>query len=66
MEYQKMINLLDNVSNQLPKFRAKNWIEINDQSRGNYNTDSNITCKTQCVSLVYVIIVMHTYLLQNE
>ena len=42
MEYQKMINLLGNTSNQLPKFRTKNWIEINDQSRGVYNTNSKI------------------------
>ena len=30
MEYQKLINSLDNISNQLSKFRTKNWIEIND------------------------------------
>ena len=35
MEYQKVINLLDNASNQLPKFRMRNWVEINDESRGN-------------------------------
>ena len=29
MEYQKIINLLDNKSNQLSKFRTKTWIEIN-------------------------------------
>ena len=34
MQYQKIINLLDNTSNQVSKFRTKNWIEINDQSRG--------------------------------
>ena len=34
MEYQKIINLLDNTLNQLSKFKTKNWIEINDQSRG--------------------------------
>ena len=34
MQYQKIINLLDNASNQVSKFRTKNWIEINDQSRG--------------------------------
>ena len=33
MEYQKLINLLDNASNQLSKFRTKKWTEINDQSR---------------------------------
>ena len=37
MEYQKMINLLDNRPNQLSKFRTKNWIEINDQSRRVYD-----------------------------
>ena len=30
MEYQKMINLLDNTLNQPSKFRTKNWIEIDD------------------------------------
>ena len=46
MEYQKIINLLDNTSNQLSKFRTKNWTEINDQSRGVYNTNSYIGFKT--------------------
>ena len=32
MEYRKMINLLDNTSNQTFKFRTKNWVEINDKS----------------------------------
>ena len=45
MEYKKIINLLDNVSNQPSKFRTKNWTEINDQSRGVYNTNSNIRFK---------------------
>ena len=45
-----MINLLDNLSNQLSNFRTKNGIEINDQSRGNYNTNSDIRfvyCKSE-------------------
>ena len=41
-----MINLLDNKPNQLSKFRTKTWIESNDQSRGTYNTNSNIRFKT--------------------
>ena len=45
MEYQKMKNLLDNTSNQLSKFKTKNWIEMNDQSRGVYNTSSDIRFK---------------------
>ena len=48
MEYQKMINLLDNTSNQPSKFRTKNWFEINDQSRGMYSTGSDIRFKLQC------------------
>ena len=31
IEYQKIINLLDNTSNQPTKFRRKNWVEINDE-----------------------------------
>ena len=46
MEYQNIINLLDNTPNQLSKFKTKNWIEINDQSRGVYNTNSDIRFKT--------------------
>ena len=36
MEYQKIANLLDSASNQPSKFRARNWVEINDESRGTY------------------------------
>ena len=46
MEYQKIINLLDNTPNQLSKFRTKNQIEINDQSKLVYNTNSDIRFKT--------------------
>ena len=46
MEYQKAINFLDNASNQLSKFRTKNWTEINDQWRGVYNVGSDIRFKT--------------------
>ena len=30
MQYQKIINLLDNTQNQPTKFRTKKWVEIND------------------------------------
>ena len=33
MEYQKITNFSENTPNQLAKFKTKNWIEINDQSR---------------------------------
>ena len=39
MEYQKIINLLDNTPNQPSKFRTKNWVEVNDEARGAYNTN---------------------------
>ena len=50
MEYQKIENLLDNevefnASNQPSKFRTRNWVKINDQSRGTY-TSNNIKFKT--------------------
>ena len=38
MEYQKIINLLDNASNQPSKFRTKNRVELNNDSTGTYNT----------------------------
>ena len=34
MEYQKIVNLLDNTPKQPSKFRTKNWVEINDGSKG--------------------------------
>ena len=47
MEYQKIANLIDDyVSNQPSKFRTRNWIEINDESRGAHNVNSQIKFKT--------------------
>ena len=46
MEYQKIINFLENTPNQPTKFKINNWVEINDQSRGKYNVDSEIKFKT--------------------
>ena len=45
MEYQKIANLLDNASNQPSRFRTKNWVEINDDSRDKY-TNADIKLKT--------------------
>ena len=41
-----MINLLDNLTTQTYKFRTKNLVEINDDSQGTYNTNSQIKFKT--------------------
>ena len=46
MEYQKIANLLDDASNKLSKFKTKNWVEINDESRGTYDFNSEIKFKT--------------------
>ena len=45
MEYEKIINLSDDTSNQPTKFRTKNWVEINDDARGTFNTNSQIKFK---------------------
>ena len=41
MEYQKVIILLDNTTNQPSKFKTKNWVEINDELREACNDDDN-------------------------
>ena len=48
MEYQKIINLLENRPNQPTKFRTKKWVEINDESRGTYQKDDKLDLKLQC------------------
>ena len=35
MEYQKTANFLESISDNPSKFRTRDWIEINDESRGN-------------------------------
>ena len=39
MEFQKITNFLEITSHNkdLPKFATKKWIEVYDQSEGNYN-----------------------------
>ena len=50
MEYQEIINLLYNTSNQPSKFRTNNWVDINDKSRGTYSTNSWIKFKTSMIT----------------
>ena len=45
MEYQKIANLLESTSDNLSKFRTRNWVEIKDESRGNY-ANGDIKFKT--------------------
>ena len=46
MEYQNIANLIDDASNQPSKFRTKNWVEKNYESRRTYNVNSQIKFKT--------------------
>ena len=52
MEYRKIANLLNDESNQLSKFRTRNWVEINDESRGTY-TGNDIRFKTTVLIPIY-------------
>ena len=65
MEYQKIANLIDDASSQPCKFRTKNWVEINDESRGAVLIVKS-SSKLQCQNLVYVITVMHIFLLREK
>ena len=63
MECQKIINLLDNISNQPGKFREKSWVEKNDAAHGTYSTNIQIKFKTSILksslcdySDVYIIV----------
>ena len=48
VEFQKIVNLLDRTSGDkdLPRFVTKKWIEVYDQSEGNYNVNKEIRIKT--------------------
>ena len=47
MEYQKIANLFDDASsNQPSKFKTKNWVEVNDESRRTYNINSQMKFKS--------------------
>ena len=46
MEYQKIINLLDDTTNEPSKKGTTNWVEINVESRWTYNANNDINFKT--------------------
>ena len=48
MEFQKIVNFLGTTSDDkdLPKFVTKKWVEVYDQSDGNYNVNKEIRIKT--------------------
>ena len=47
MEYQKLANFLDNnLPNKPSKFKTKNWVEINNESKESYSANSDIRFET--------------------
>ena len=48
MEFQKIANFLNTTSDDknLPRFVTKKWIEVYNQSGGNYNVNEEIRIKT--------------------
>ena len=46
MEYQKIMKLLGNISDKVPRFITKKWIEVHDKSGGAYNTNKQKRFKT--------------------
>ena len=48
MEFQKIVSFLDTTSDNkdLPTFVTKKWIEVYDQSEGNYNVNKEFRIKT--------------------
>ena len=65
MEFQKVVNFLATTSddNDLPRFVTKKWIELYDQSEGNYNVNKEIRIKTSILrsdlceySDVYIVV----------
>ena len=50
MEFQKIVNFLDTRldDKDLPRFVTKEWIEVYDQSGGNYISNHKLELKPQC------------------
>ena len=60
MEYQKIIHMFDNTPNQPTKFITKNWVEVNDESCGTYNVNSQIKFETLMILASATITVPNT------
>ena len=52
MEFQKIVNFLDTISDNkdLPKFVTKKWIEVYDQSGPNCNVNKEIRIKNSMLT----------------
>ena len=65
MEHQKIINLLDDTTNQPSKFTTRNWVEINDESKERYD-NSNIRFKTSFIKSSNLCDYSDSYILSKE
>ena len=72
MEYQKVTNLIDNISDQASKFRRKSLVKINDDSCRKQNTDSQIKFKTLTQSSLcdysdaYILVIVYIYIYTRD
>ena len=48
MEYQEIVNLLNDGSSKPSKLKTINWVEINDEARGKYSLINKLNLKHQC------------------
>ena len=49
MEYQKIKTLLGKTPYRPFKFRTKNWVKVNDDTRTTYRTNNQVKFKTTMV-----------------
>ena len=63
----KIAIFLDNALNKPSKFKTKNWLEVNDEARGEYSSDKLIRFKIAMLrsSNAVMITVMHIYFLKE-
>ena len=66
MGTQKIINLLNDSSNEESKFATKKWYVINSQTaKGKYKQGNIINLKQVLLNQVFVNILMHLFKLQE-
>ena len=54
MGYQKITNLLGNLSDKIPRFITKKWIEVYYHSESSYNINKQIRFKTVNVTIRFL------------
>ena len=64
MEFEKILNFLSITSDDkiFPKFVTKKWIEVFDQSEGNYSPNKEVRIKTSMLRSDLLILVMRILL----